>query len=136
MKIFVLLSRFPYPLDKGDKLRAYYQIKELSALHEVHLCCLDDSNVQSEHIKHLEAYCKSVNVIQLRKWQIAMSLFIGLFSSLEFNTSSGPSIIAAALFLFILSLFKIKQSIQLKNWWLKVKLDKCKKNRHFQKIKK
>ena len=85
MKIFVLLSRFPYPLDKGDKLRAYYQIKELSALHEVHLCCLDDSNVQSEHIKHLEAYCKSVNVIQLRKWQIAMNLFIGLFSSLPFQ---------------------------------------------------
>jgi zinc transport system permease protein len=44
-----------------------------------------------------------------------LSVFIGLFSSLEFNTSSGPSIIAAALFLFILSLFKIKQSIQLKN---------------------
>ena len=44
-----------------------------------------------------------------------LSVIIGLFSSLEFNTSSGPSIIAAALFLFILSLFKIKQSIQLKN---------------------
>ena len=56
MKIFMLLSRFPYPLDKGDKLRAYYQIKELSVFHEIHLCCLDDSNVQREHIKHLEAY--------------------------------------------------------------------------------
>ena len=44
-----------------------------------------------------------------------LSVIIGLFSSLELNTSSGPSIIAAALFLFILSLFKIKQSIQLKN---------------------
>ncbi len=44
-----------------------------------------------------------------------LSVLIGLFSSLEFNTPSGPSIIAAALFLFILSLFKIKQSIQLKN---------------------
>ena len=44
-----------------------------------------------------------------------LSVIIGLFSSLEFNASSGPSIIAAALFLFILSLFKIKQSIQLKN---------------------
>ena len=44
-----------------------------------------------------------------------LSVFIGLFSSLEFNTSSGPSIIAAALILFILSLFKIKQSIKLKN---------------------
>ena len=44
-----------------------------------------------------------------------LSVLIGLFTSLEFNTSSGPSIIAAALFLFILSLFKIKQSVQLKN---------------------
>ena len=44
-----------------------------------------------------------------------LSVIIGLFSSLEFNTSSGPSIIAAALFLFILSLLNIKQSIKLKN---------------------
>jgi len=40
---------------------------------------------------------------------------LGLFSSLEFNTSSGPSIIVAALVLFILSLLNIKQSIKLKN---------------------
>ena len=44
-----------------------------------------------------------------------LSVFIGLFSSLEFNTPSGPSILAAALILFIISLFKIKQTIQLKN---------------------
>ena len=44
-----------------------------------------------------------------------LSVILGLFTSLEFNTASGPSIIAAALFLFILSLFKIKQSIKLKN---------------------
>ena len=44
-----------------------------------------------------------------------LSVFIGLFSSLEFNTPSGPAIIAAALILFIISLFKIKQTIQLKN---------------------
>ena len=40
---------------------------------------------------------------------------LGLLTSLEFNTASGPSIITAALFLFILSLLKIKQSIKLKN---------------------
>ena len=44
-----------------------------------------------------------------------LSVFIGLFSSLEFNTPSGPSIVVAALVLFIFSLFKIKQTIQLKN---------------------
>ena len=44
-----------------------------------------------------------------------LSVVLCLYSSLEFNTSSGPSIIAASLVLFILSLFKIKQSIKLKN---------------------
>ena len=44
-----------------------------------------------------------------------LSVILGLFSSLEFNTSSGPSIIAASLFLFILSLLKIKQTAGLKN---------------------
>ena len=44
-----------------------------------------------------------------------LSVVIGLFSSLEFNTPSGPSIIAAALLLFIISLLNIKQSIKLKN---------------------
>ena len=44
-----------------------------------------------------------------------LSVVLGLFTSLEFNTSSGPSIIAASLFLFILSLLNIKQSIKLKN---------------------
>ena len=44
-----------------------------------------------------------------------LSVVLGLFTSLEFNSPSGPSIIAAALFLFILSLLKIKQSTGLKN---------------------
>ena len=44
-----------------------------------------------------------------------LSVFLGLFSSLNFNTPSGPSIIVAALLLFIISLFRIKQTIKLKN---------------------
>tara|TARA_B100001121_G_scaffold85497_1_gene75661 strand:+ start:608 stop:1411 length:804 start_codon:yes stop_codon:yes gene_type:complete len=44
-----------------------------------------------------------------------LSVILGLYSSLEFNTSSGPSIIAASLFLFILSLLRIKQTARLKN---------------------
>ena len=44
-----------------------------------------------------------------------MSVLIGLFSSLEINTPSGPSIITAGLILFVLSLIKIRKSSQLKN---------------------
>ena len=43
-----------------------------------------------------------------------LSVLIGLFSSLELNTASGPSIITAALFLFILSLIKFKKKSELK----------------------
>ena len=39
-----------------------------------------------------------------------LSVIIGLFSSLEFNTASGPSIIAASLMLFVLSLLPLKRN--------------------------
>ena len=44
-----------------------------------------------------------------------LSVLIGLFASLEFNTPSGPSIITAGLLLFILSLSRIKKKTQLNN---------------------
>ena len=39
-----------------------------------------------------------------------LSVLIGLFSSLQFNSPSGSSIITAALVLFILTLIKIKRT--------------------------
>ena len=47
-----------------------------------------------------------------------LSILIGLFSSLEFNTASGPSIITAALLLFLISLIKTKKFSELKKWKL------------------
>lgn len=38
-----------------------------------------------------------------------LSVFIGLYASLEINTASGPSIVSVALILFILSLTRIKK---------------------------
>ena len=42
-----------------------------------------------------------------------LSVIIGLFSSLEFNTASGPSIIAASLILFVLSLLPLRRNTAL-----------------------
>lgn len=36
----MLTSRLPWPLDKGDKLRAYHQMRELAKSHEIYLFCL------------------------------------------------------------------------------------------------
>ena len=48
MKIFVLLPRIPWPLEKGDKLRAFNQIKQLAQNNEVVLCALNDKKANKE----------------------------------------------------------------------------------------
>ena len=53
MKLLLLLSRFPYPLEKGDKLRAYHQIRVLSQKHELYLFALADQEVPSSSIEAL-----------------------------------------------------------------------------------
>ena len=45
MRLLVLLSRFPFPLDKGDKLRAFHQLRCLAREHEICLFALSDGEV-------------------------------------------------------------------------------------------
>lgn len=81
MRIGVLLSRFPYPLEKGDKLRAYNQIKELSQKHDIYLCALQVGKVKQKDIDQLKPYCKEIKVIRLTKFSILLNLFFSLIFS-------------------------------------------------------
>lgn len=83
MKIFVLLPRIPYPLEKGDKLRAYNQIKQLAKNNEIVLCALNDKNIDEQKaFQALQPYCSSINFIKLSKprilWGLARAFFKGL----------------------------------------------------------
>lgn len=80
MKLFFITSRVPYPLDKGDKLRAYHQLKYLSKKHDVLLCCLTDKNIDLDSVKHLEEFC-SVKIFKLSKLSIFLNLIVSFFSS-------------------------------------------------------
>jgi len=80
MKIFVILSRFPYPLEKGDKLRAYNQIKCLAANHEIHLCAMSDIKVKDEEIEALRPICKSIHVYNLSKFTIFINILKSFFN--------------------------------------------------------
>lgn len=76
MKIFVLLPRIPWPLEKGDKLRAYNQIKQLSKNNEVILCTLNaDKKANKEKaFKALQPYCSSVTFIDIDRISILINL--------------------------------------------------------------
>jgi len=76
MKIFVLLPRIPYPLEKGDKLRAYHQIRQLSKNNEIVLCALNDNGKVDEQqaFQALQPYCVSINFVKINKLQILFGL--------------------------------------------------------------
>ena len=84
MKIFVLLPRIPYPLEKGDKLRAFNQIKQLSKHNEIILCALNDNpKVNEQEAFHaLQPYCQSINFIKNSKLQILLGLVRAFFKGL------------------------------------------------------
>lgn len=67
MKIAVVTSRFPYPLEKGDKLRLYFQIKYLSQHHEIILLSLRENPVSESSLKHIQSFCKSVHIFPIHK---------------------------------------------------------------------
>ena len=81
MRIFVLLSRVPYPLEKGDKLRAFNQIKELAKKNELILCALNpNKNLDKQKaFSKLQPYCHSINFldlpVHLRFWNMAVAFF-------------------------------------------------------------
>ena len=56
MKLLMTLSRIPYPLEKGDKLRAYHQIKSFLAEGvSLTVVCFHFEKAQPEHIEHLQS---------------------------------------------------------------------------------
>lgn len=87
MRILIALSRFPYPTEKGDKVRAYYQIKELSRNNEIFLVCLSEFKVKEEHLAKVLPYVKEVNIIQISLLKRIINLFFGIFNSLPMQVN-------------------------------------------------
>src|SRR6185312_7142846 len=85
MKILYIVSRFPYPLEKGDKLRAYHQLKDLSKNNDVFLYALSDKSIDEKSIKHIEQFCKKVKVFRLSKAKIFFNLLRTTFTRLPWQ---------------------------------------------------
>lgn len=83
MKLLVLLSRFPFPLDKGDKLRAYHQLRYLARHHEICLFCLSDEEVSPAGYAAVRPLCAGGLHVQ-RLWRpgIARNMALALLQGL------------------------------------------------------
>jgi len=83
--LVVVLPRFPYPLEKGDKLRAYYQIIGLSEEYNVVLIAINDEDVPQLSYEKLAGYCTRIEVFKRSRLTIAFNLFLCLFSQRPFQ---------------------------------------------------
>lgn len=81
MKLLVILSRIPFPLEKGDKLRAYHQIRCLSAHCEIVLVALSEGTPHPEAVRQLSPYCRELHFVKLTKSGIFINLIKALFKA-------------------------------------------------------
>lgn len=72
-------------MEKGDKLRAFYQIAELSRKNEVILACVNDEEVLPEHMDVLKPFCKRILLHTLSKAKQISNLAKALFNGHPFQ---------------------------------------------------
>lgn len=65
MRILYLCHRVPFPPDKGEKIRAYHQLRALAARHEVDLFTLADDPRDMAHQAALEELCRHVTIARV-----------------------------------------------------------------------
>lgn len=65
LDLLYLCHRVPYPPDKGDKIRAYHQIRALARKHRIHLLALVDGAVPD--LTPLHALCERVEVFPVHR---------------------------------------------------------------------
>ncbi len=82
----VILPRVPFPLDKGDKLRAFHQIRVLSKHFNIQLYCLNDTRLHPETHKVLSAFTKSIQIYNLTRIGILLNLIRAFFSGKPLQT--------------------------------------------------
>ncbi len=67
-RVLYLVHRFPYPPDKGDRIRAFHVLRFLSQHADMSVATLADEPVSPAHLAELRRYCRRLEVVPLRRW--------------------------------------------------------------------
>jgi sugar transferase (PEP-CTERM/EpsH1 system associated) len=85
MRLLVILPRFPYPIEKGDKLRAYHQLRILSLHHQIHLVALSHQKVDDQDKAKVSPYCETIDIVRTGWLCMGFNLLKVLLSGLPFQ---------------------------------------------------
>jgi len=97
VKILVITSRFPYPMEKGDKHRAFHQLQELSVHHDVTLVALSHGPVDAADLEKVRTECcPRVHVVELGRVPTLLSTAKALLTGIPLQVGYFWSASAAA----------------------------------------
>ena len=78
MRLLVLAPRFPYPLDKGDRLTVFNLSKHFSRLHGVALVTFLEPGQDPADRRHLDGFVDRIDTVPLRKWRSYLRAVLGM----------------------------------------------------------
>ncbi|MCD4813938.1 glycosyltransferase family 4 protein [bacterium] len=73
MNLLFLAPILPYPVEDGDRQRAYHLLKELAKMHHVHFLGFIRSPEQQAHVKYLETICASSQAVMISRREIVLN---------------------------------------------------------------
>ena len=79
MRVLYLCHRIPFPPNKGDKIRAYRELRAIGERHEVDLFTLADCAEDLEGELALRRYCRTVTVAGLSRGQARLRMLSTLW---------------------------------------------------------
>jgi len=97
MNMVIVAPRFPFPLDKGDRLTVYHLLRYFSQRHQVSLVCFLEPEQDPAWVEKVEPFCEQVEIVPLSKTRAYANCVTGLFSPtpLQLQYYSDPRVHAA-----------------------------------------
>jgi sugar transferase (PEP-CTERM/EpsH1 system associated) len=84
LRILFVAARFPYPPLNGDQVRAYHQLRTLSARHQITL--LSPEPLSDDNVRTVRAFCEHIETVRTSRWRSLGRLAKGPFTSLPLQT--------------------------------------------------
>jgi polysaccharide biosynthesis protein PslH len=69
VRVLFLAHRLPYPPNKGDKIRSFWELRYLAAAHEVDLFCFYDDRDDERFLEPARQFCTNLYAEKLSWWK-------------------------------------------------------------------